>query len=225
MKTLKRAPVQPSHCRCIVCEHFSARLFVRVDGRIYLRCRVCRAIFLKPVQRLSVEEEYARYCEHRNDPDDADYRRFLSRLAEPLLQRLPSGATGLDYGCGPGPALACMLREAGLQVRLFDPFFAPDPAPLGDCYDFIVCSETVEHFHHPAEEFARFDRMVRPGGWIAVMTCFLTDEERFPSWHYRRDPTHVVFYRAITLEHVASRLGWRCEIPAKNVALMQKPER
>lgn len=111
-----------------------------------------------------------------NDPEDADYRRFLARLAGPLLQRLPSDATGLDYGCGPGPALACMLREAGLQIRLFDPFFAPDPAALDDLYDFITCTETIEHFHHPAEEFARFDRMVRPGGWLAVMTCFVTDE-------------------------------------------------
>lgn len=37
------------------------------------------------------------------------------------------------------------------------------------------------------------------------------------------DLTHVVFYRAETLRHIAHTLGWRCEIPAKDVALMHKP--
>ena len=62
--------------------------------------------------------------------NDAGYRRFLSKLADPLMARLAPGARGLDYGCGPGPALAAMLREAGHEVALYDPFFAPDPAPL-----------------------------------------------------------------------------------------------
>jgi hypothetical protein len=42
------------------------------------------------------------------------------------------------------------------------------------------------------------------------------------TWHYRRDPTHVVFFREMTLRHIAQRFGWTCEIPIKDVALMQK---
>ncbi len=209
--------------RCIVCNRCSAAFFARVDGLDYRRCSDCRAIFLNPDQRLSPEAEHDRYRQHRNDPFDENYRRFLSKLADPLLDRTPPGARGLDYGCGPGPALACMLREAGHRVSLYDPFFFPDPTPLGAVYDFIACTETIEHFYQPAEEFARFDRMLRPGGWLAVMTCFLTDEARFGSWHYRRDPTHVVFYRGATLRGIARRFGWSCEIPEKDVALMQKP--
>jgi ubiquinone/menaquinone biosynthesis C-methylase UbiE len=116
-----------------------------------------------------------------------------------------------------------MLREAGHRMSLFDLYFFPSPAPLNDRYDFITCTETIEHFHRPAEEFARFDRMLRPGGRLAVMTCFLTDDNRFASWHYRRDPTHVVFYRDETLRHIARQFGWICEIPVKDVAVMQKP--
>jgi hypothetical protein len=33
----------------------------------------------------------------------------------------------------------------------------------------------------------------------------------------------VVFYRAATLRHLARSLGWRCEIPVNNVALLHKP--
>lgn len=176
-----------------------------------------------PDQRLSPDAEHEQYLLHRNDPTDINYRRFLSKLAEPLLEKLKPYSKGLDYGCGPGIALAQMLRDAGHEMNLYDPFFSPDRNPLGDTYDFITCTETAEHFHRPAEEFARFNRMLHHGGWVAVMTCFLTEDEHFVSWHYRRDPTHVVFYRETTLRHVARQLGWSCEIPVKDVALLQKP--
>jgi SAM-dependent methyltransferase len=208
---------------CIVCESLAAGFFAAIDGKSYRRCSVCQAIFLDPDDRLPPAEEYARYCRHQNNPDDDGYRRFLAKLADPLLQRLPARSKGLDYGCGPGPALAHMLRGAGHRVSLFDPHFFPDPEPLDDLYDFITCSETIEHFHHPLREFAGFDRMLQPGGLLAVMTCFQTEAACFASWHYRRDPTHVVFYREATLRHIARRFGWKCEIPAHDVAMMRNP--
>ena len=87
-------------------------------------------------------------------------------------------------------------------MRLFDPLFFPEPEPLEDLYDFIVCTEVIEHFHRPVQEFLRFDRMLSPGGWLALMTCFQTDDDRFAAWHYRRDPTHVVFYCETTLRYI-----------------------
>lgn len=207
---------------CLVCGAQAVVPFVRVGDRSYWRCQTCEATFLDPSQRLSTAAERARYQLHRNDVEDPGYRRFLARIADPLRRRLQPGSQGLDYGCGPGPALASMLREAGHRVRLYDPLFHPDRAALGEQYDFIACTETIEHFHRPAEEFANLDRMLRPGGWLALMTCFQTDDDRFADWHYRRDPTHVVFYREATLRVLAHRFGWTCEIPAKDVALMRK---
>ncbi len=199
------------------------RLLTTVAGLDYWRCELCKATFLDPAQRPSVATEYAHYQHHRNDPADAGYRRFLSKLVSPLLGRLPPNREGLDYGCGPGPALAAMLREAGHRMELFDPFFFPRPPAPGRTYDFIVCSEAAEHFHSPAAEFARLDGLLRPGACLAVMTCFQTDDDRFGDWHYRRDPTHVVFYRETTFRHIAGMHGWTCEIPLKDVALMWKP--
>ncbi len=89
---------------------------------------------------LLVYVHYAHYLHHENHLDDPGYRRFLSKLADPLLARLPAGSKGLDYGCGPGPALAAMLREAGHQVALYDPFFHPDLTPLERSYDFETCT-------------------------------------------------------------------------------------
>lgn len=208
---------------CPVCRSAGILPFGRFDARDYWRCPTCGARFLDPRHRLSRDAEYRHYLHHENDPGDPGYRRFLARLAEPLAARLPRRASGLDYGCGPGPALAAMLREAGHEMAVWDPFFHPDPAPLHRTWDFVTCTETAEHFHAPADEFDRLDRLLRPGGWLGLMTCFQTEDARFADWHYRRDPTHVVFYREETMRHIAASRGWACEIPRKDVALMQKP--
>ena len=109
-------------------------------------------------------------------------------------------------------------------MTLYDPFFFADNAALQQSYDVITCTEVAEHFHRPKEEFDKLDQLLRPGGWLGIMTCFQTDDERFSSWHYRRDPTHVVFYREATLRYIAAERGWHCEIPAKDIAIMYKSE-
>jgi SAM-dependent methyltransferase len=208
---------------CPVCRAEATYFFGAFDGRDYLRCVHCEATFLHASQRLDLSQEYECYLQHQNDPADHRYRRFLAKLAEPLLKRLQPGLNGLDYGCGPGPALALMLHEAGHDMATYDPFFCPDSAPLKRTYDFITCTEVAEHFHRPACEFDRFDEMLRPGGWLALMTCFQTEDSRFGTWHYRKDPTHVVFYRETTLRMIARQRAWTCEVPVKDVALMRKP--
>lgn len=208
---------------CPVCRATGPTPFMQIDGLRYWGCGTCLTRFLDPGQRPSATVEHAHYLTHRNDPDDPGYRGFLARTAAPLIDRLAPASSGLDYGCGPGPALAAMLREAGHSVALYDPFFRPDPAVLGARYDFVTCTEVAEHFHNPADEFDRFDRLLRPGGWLAVMTCFQTDDARFANWHYRRDPTHVVFYREATFRTLSAQRGWDCTIPAKDIVLMRKP--
>jgi hypothetical protein len=176
---------------------------MHVETYDYWRCQHCEATFVDPSQLPDRTLEHDQYRLHRNDASDADYRKFLARLALPLLERLPAGSSGLDYGCGPGPALAAMLTEAGHRIAVYDPLFFDDPKVLDEHYDFITCTEVVEHFHHPFDEFIRLDRLLKPGGWLAVMTMFQTDDAAFAHWHYRRDPTHVVFYRETTFRTVA----------------------
>jgi len=210
---------------CRVCAEGRAVPFESVDGWNYWLCSLCAAVFMDVSQLPDREAERLRYNQHRNDPDDAGYRRFLGKLANPLLERLEPACAGLDYGCGPGPALARMLAEAGHAMRVYDPIFYPDRSVLACTYDFITCTETAEHFHCPAREWIRLDGLLRPGGWLAIMTGFLDADHRFAKWHYRRDPTHVVFYREQTFHHLAGQFGWQCEVPEKNVVLMRKPTR
>jgi len=212
---------------CPVCESSSARPFLSVrDGELrreYRRCGHCRATFLRPDQRPDRDAERREYDLHRNRIEDPGYRRFLARLTEPLRARLPEHASGLDFGCGPAPALAAMLEEHGFSVALWDPFYRPDREALRRRWGFITCTEVIEHLHSPAAVFRAFDRLLQPGGVLGLMTCFQTDDARFAGWHYRRDPTHVVFYREYTLRTLAESLGWKVEFPARDVALLHKP--
>ncbi|WP_081718484.1 class I SAM-dependent methyltransferase [Lutibaculum baratangense] len=215
----------PALGSCLVCGSPGPRLFCHVDGRTYWRCDACAATLLDPTMHPSPEAERAEYRLHRNNPHDPGYRRFVSRLGDPLLARLEGPRRGLDFGSGGGSALAAIFEESGHEVVPYDPFFADDPGALSERYDFILCSEVVEHFHDPAREFRRLDGLLEPGAWLGIMTCFQTDDEKFAGWHYRKDLTHVVFYREETLRFIANEHGWTCEIPRKDVALMRKPDR
>jgi len=212
-----------THCR--VCLGENPELFYQEGKLVYWSCPGCGAIFMDEAGLPDAHEERRRYLEHNNDPADPGYRRFLNRLAEPLLQKVPGRSLGLDYGCGPGPALAMMFREAGHHMELYDPFFHPDKKVLEQKYGFIACSETAEHFHRPYQEFSRLHKMLCSGGWLGIMTCFFLPGQDFKSWYYRRDPTHVVFYKPRTFEVLAGMFGLNMEVPAANVVLMHKREK
>ena len=214
-------PAAPLH-GCRVCGRRTLRTLAVIDAQTYWRCGTCQATLLADAHLPTRVAEHARYAQHNNDPNDKAYRAFLQRLSDPLLKRLPAAQEGLDYGCGPGPALAQILGDAGHTMQIYDPIFFPDTDPLERDYDFITCTEVVEHFHHPRAEFQQLDRLLRPGGTLAIMTNFQTDDEQFANWHYRRDPTHVTFYREATFRSIAQDLEWICHIPARNIVIMQK---
>jgi hypothetical protein len=193
--------------------------------RNYYKCPVCSMVFLSPDQRLSSWAQKQRYDEHQNDPEDRRYLDFLARLAEPLRTRLNPGARGLDFGCGPGPAMGRWFRMNGFRVDEYDPIYRPQKALLTKTYDFVTCSETAEHFYDPRGEFLLLDRLLKFGAFLGVMTCMLEDDIRFDDWWYPRDPTHVCFYSAKTFHWIASWLHWEFEAVSPTVVIFQKPIR
>ena len=208
--------------RCPLCDHQPCHLHMQIKDRRYHRCPRCLLTFLDPALHLSPERERAHYDLHDNNPADPRYRAFLDRLAIPLIAKLTPGERGLDYGCGPGPALAQMLSERGFPTAVYDPIYAADQAVLSDQYDFVSCSEVVEHMHRPAEEFARLAQLVRPGGWLGVMTGLLTDDIDFRRWHYRRDPTHICFYHPDTFKQLPISHHWQLTEIIGNAILLQR---
>ena len=192
------------------------------NGREFRRCTDCDLVFVPSRFHLDETAQRKRYLEHNNDPDDEEYRRFLSRLLDPLRLHLRPNTIGLDYGAGPGPALAAMMRENGYDIRLYDPLFHRDESALDRSYDFITCTETVEHMSDPIRDFCVLDRILRPSGWLGVMTGMLDSWDDFPNWYYHRDPTHICFYSKKTMRWIGRRFFWQVLCPRQNVVLFHK---
>jgi hypothetical protein len=208
---------------CILCEEKQTKHLFKKDGYDYRQCPACDLIFVQPGQRLDPDEEKSRYDQHENDPDDPQYRQFLSQLFAPLQKKLNPGCLGLDFGSGPGPTLSVMFEEAGHTVNIYDPFYAPYPSVFEEQYDFITTTETAEHLFHPRREFERLWKCLKPGGYLGVMTKFAPSAATFKNWHYRRDDTHVTFYTKKTFKWMAETWKAGLELHGDRVAIFQKP--
>jgi len=206
---------------CPLCNN-SSSLFHQDANRQYRQCGTCRLVFVPKRYHLKPEEEKSRYDNHENDPQDQRYRKFLSQLSDPLIPLLPKGAGGLDFGCGPGPALAAILQEAGFSVELFDLYYANTPEVLSKTYDFVTCTETAEHFREPRKEWDLLVKLVNSGGFLGIMTQQMTEPERFPEWHYIRDETHVCFYAPQTFEWIAKNYHLEIVYSTKTVVILRK---
>lgn len=208
---------------CLLCRSAAPPFVTAFSGR-YFRCANCDLVFRHPGEFPDAASERAWYDTHENAVDDPGYRRFLSRLASVLFPQLPNKACGLDFGCGPAPALVAMAREAGFDMHAYDPWFAPDERALDRRYDFVTCTETVEHFHDPLAGFATLDRLLAPAALLGVMTGWPpASAAEFERWHYHRDPTHVCFFSPACLAWLAAHFGWSAEFPVANVTLFRKP--
>ncbi len=208
---------------CPICSELGTEEFHRGADRPYLICPRCDLVFVPAEFHLTPDEERRRYELHENSPSDHGYRRFLSKLVDPLISRLQPGSHGIDFGAGPGPALSSILREKGFHMTEYDPFFACDPEALDRTYDFVACTEAAEHFSRPAGEFELMMKLVRPRGIVGVMTQMRREACDFSAWNYIRDETHICFYSSATFEWIASRFGARLELIGGSIAIIERP--
>ncbi|MEA1910513.1 MAG: class I SAM-dependent methyltransferase [Spirochaetota bacterium] len=207
---------------CPLCLSAGSKLFYSDSFRDYYRCSQCNLIHVPPSQYLTREFELAEYNKHQNSPEDKGYRKFLSRLFIPLNDLIKKGGHGLDFGCGPGPTLSVMFEEAGHSMSLYDPFYATDNNTLKNKYEFITASEAVEHFHNPAKEFDLLWSILKPGGWLGIMTKLALDKEAFSKWHYKDDPTHVCFFSKETMGWLGKKWKTKPQFFGNDVVLFKK---
>ncbi len=210
-------------CPCPLCGEGQASLFYEDKRRPYLRCAHCALVFVPPDFYLSAQAEKAEYDLHDNQVDDSGYRRFLQRAWQPLQPLLDQGSQILDFGCGPGPALAAMMQEAGMQVSVYDHFYFPDSDVLkAGKYHAVTATEVIEHLHAPADVFSQWLNLLLPKGYLVVMTKLVKDAEAFAGWHYKNDPTHVCFFSEQTFAWLASQYGLKMTMCAADVVLFQR---
>lgn len=219
---LTRQPCPLCHSDNVL--HFYSEPRSNSCQRDYLRCQQCALVFVPSFQFISPEQEKAEYDLHQNHPSDQGYRQFLARLFIPMREKLTPGACGLDFGSGPGPTLSLMFEECGHPMRIYDYFYADDAYVLQQSYDFITATETVEHLHHPRKELDQLWNILKPGGYLGIMTKLVIDRDAFARWHYKNDPTHVCFFSTETFCWLAALWNTTIEFIGNDVILMQKPE-
>jgi hypothetical protein len=174
----------------------------------YHACPQCAGIFLNPEHLPTAQVEKKRYLTHNNDIHDPGYQAFVSPIVQAVLAQYTPQHTGLDFGAGTGPVISHLLQQQGYLVKPYDPFFHPHPEHLTQTYDYIVCCEVIEHFHHPAREFALLKKLLNPGGSLFCMTQLYQPHIQFETWYYKNDETHVFFYQPQTFEWIKAHFGF-----------------
>lgn len=199
---------------CILCDSSRTTAIYNHNSHFFLSCHHCGSIFRAPSNFLSAEEEKTRYLNHNNDVNDPNYQKFVSPIVDAVCNDFNS-CSGLDFGAGTGPVISEILEKKGFQMTLFDPFFHPDKTALERTYDFIVCCEVIEHFHHPMTEFRLLKKILKPNGRLYCMTDPLPETIPFTDWYYKEDPTHVLFYSKANLKYICEQIGFKA-ITQKN---------
>ncbi|MBU0630641.1 MAG: class I SAM-dependent methyltransferase [Candidatus Margulisbacteria bacterium] len=186
---------------CPLCASIAV-FFQEHQGTVFYKCGGCRSVFRDSENDLTPAEEKKRYDLHCNDPTDPDYREYVSPIITAITERFKPGDRGLDFGSGPGAIVSTLLREKGYDAASYDPFYDDNRELLSRNYDYIACSEVIEHFRSPAKEFANLRKMIKPGGALFCLTRLYEEEIDFSAWFYKNDPTHRFFYSRQALEWI-----------------------
>jgi len=216
--------------RCVVCNAVTEPLIHEKKSVLFHQCPICQLILRDKSDFFTPDEEKNRYTLHQNSIDDKGYRDYFLRFFEETqLLKLQSAVPqkGLDFGSGPIPVLAYVAKQTyNIEMDYYDPFFAPQRVYESKYYDFITCTEVIEHIPNPLETFALFREHLVIGGVVAIMTqLHKNDRDAFFSWFYIRDRSHVAFFSMKTMEYVAKKVGLEIDYTNnKNIITLKKME-
>ena len=63
--------------------------------------------------------------------------------------------------------------------------------------------------------------MLKPRAYLGIMTKRVIDQQRFATWHYKNDPTHVCFYSVETFQWLANLWQAQLEFIGADVILLK----
>lgn len=207
---------------CPICQS-SCAMESDQKNRIYHICSSCRFTFLDKKFHISSDEEKKRYELHNNDPEDQGYRKWLSAFIDQAVKPYAaSGSMILDYGSGPEPVLASLLREEGYSVQIYDKYFAPQE--VSGSFAMITSTEVIEHVDDPIALLKKMKSLVIRGGHVSLKTSFRpSGDGDFFKWWYREDSTHISFFTVASIEKMAEITGFSVRFcDNRSVMVLQK---
>jgi len=151
----------------------------------YLRCRVCRTVFIDPVPDAAcLARIYCKSSYHDSHYSATNFDPY--RQAAVLCRQYANpGSAVLDYGCGVGHFLQAVKAEGfephGVE---FDASAAADAAGIVGCsvftvedfdhgipcqsFDVIHLGDVLEHLSEPATTLVKLLSWLKPGGLLFV---------------------------------------------------------
>lgn len=209
---------------CKICSHESRTITIPKSEIKYHTCAFCEFIFIDDGNLLSKEEEKSRYRKHDNTLENKGYVNMLNDFIEKSVAPYKDTIKRvLDFGCGHEPVLKTLLKDKGLDVDIYDKFYAPDKVYINNKYDLITATEVLEHLTDPLYIFDLFRNLLNINGIISVMTHFHPrDDKIFTDWWYRRDRTHISFYTPKTIGYLARKFGLKLlQCDGKNICVLR----
>lgn len=208
--------------KCPLClSHKGFTMLKGPDTRTYRCCDSCRLIFTDTRRQATKKEDEKKHGQRDSGQQSPAYVKFLKQAIEPTLPLLTPDMKGLDFICGPEPALHKLLEQDGISCDNYDPVFFPD-IPEKE-YDFIFTTESFEHFFLPAKELQQIKNLLKTGGFFTVLTELWTNPDAFAKWSYAKDATRVTFFHRITLEYICEKYGFTLlPVDQSNVNIFRK---
>jgi SAM-dependent methyltransferase len=200
--------------KCILCNSDMVFPFIIKNKRSFFRCGNCELIFLPKKYHLPRADEISRYRLHENTLSNQGYvNMFLEKIS--IIKKYCHGIYSvLDYGCGPEPVLAELLRKEGFECDIYDPYFFHELSESEKTYDLVISTEVFEHFRDLLYDLHKISSHLKPGGYLAIMTSFHDSVADLESWWYMSETTHICFFSNRTFEYIADNFGF--EIVYKN---------
>ena len=192
---------------CVLCNSIT-NFFKSANKRDYYKCPSCMAVQLNPLNYVTEQQKINRYKTNNNVVFDKGYQNFVSPIFNSVINDFNNSTTGLDFGCGTGPVITKLLRDQNYTMVTYDPFFDNNEQALKETYNFIVCCEVIEHFHHPKKEFELLKSLLKPNGKLYCMTDLFNDTIDFEKWYYKNDETHVFFYQSETFQWIKEHVNF-----------------
>jgi len=211
--------------KCKICNSITKTINYEKYNWEFFHCEHCEFIFKNPLNYIDETNELKQYKNHNNTMESIGYvemfEKFINVTFKPYIKDIK---TVLEFGSGPGPVLAELLKRQDLKVDIYDKFFSPEKVYKDKKYDLITSTEVIEHISNPLEIFHFFASHIRKNGYLALMTQFHTnDANEFKKWWYKNDPTHICFFRPHTFQVLASMSGFKVlKSDDKKSVLLQK---
>ena len=194
---------------CKICQNKTRTIRDEKKNLSYYRCLSCGFVYLDDNSVIDSVSEKKQYELHNNSFESLGYVKMFKDFIEEAISPYEHNIKiALDFGCGPGPVLAELLRRKGMEVDQYDLYFSPQKVYEAKKYDLITSTEVFEHLQKPIEVLETLVQHIHDNGYIVLMTKFPPkDDTTFLNWWYKRDVTHISFFTPKSFEIMAEKVG------------------